>query len=781
MFSGVFLVSEQGDSLKNEMLEIGHTVTRFDARAKVTGQERYAIDHYGENLLWAGVKRAGIPHGLIRSIDVAAARALPGVVAVLTREDITGANRQGIVHKDQPVLAGRKVRHCGDPVVLVLAEEREILRKALDCIRVELEPLPGVFDPEEALRPEAPRVHDSGNVLLHAVIQTGRGAAAFDECSVVVEDSFEVPSQDHAFLETQNGMARQKSDGRIVMTVSTQAPFRDRFEIAHALGLDVSQIRVIGPYLGGGFGGKDGATVQCLLALAALHAGGRPVKMCWEREESIVAGTKRHAVRMHYRMGAMADGTLHALQCRLYYDTGPYAHLGGEVMALGMEHAGGPYRIPNVDVEGWCVYTNNPIGGAMRGFGVCQVAFAFERMMDRLAEALSVSRLDLRLQNALRRGDKNCSGVTLVHSTGMVPCLETLGRHPLWLDRRDWKACAGSFKRRGVGLAAVFNGMGYGRGLPDSAIAKVELTSEGRIRVYNGVSDMGQGNGTAFVQIAGEILCQDVSHLELVQPDTDRTHPSGSSSAGRTTYTYGNALIQACQVLKEKLLHRATLVLMLDEARGLELLPGRVRHLPSGREVSLEVLGRLFPEADRYAMSQFVMPVTQDVPDTGKAFTIGFPHALFSYAAHLAYVEVDELTGKIDVREYLAVTEGGRVLNPQGFEQQVQGAVAQGIGYGLMEEVLLNDGKVLNPNFTGYILPTSLDIPEIASIAVETVEATGPFGMKGIGEVGVNGPLPAITSAVADALGCNITRSPLRADRVLREVLRPDEAKGSVG
>ncbi|MHC1743784.1 MAG: xanthine dehydrogenase family protein molybdopterin-binding subunit [Syntrophobacteraceae bacterium] len=749
------------------MLEVGAPVPRFDARAKVTGEEKYAIDHYGDDLLWAGVKRAGIPHGRLLGVDAAEARQLPGVFAVLTREDITGSNRQGIVHKDQPVLAGRKVRHCGDPLALVLAEDQETLKRALELIRVEIEPLPGVFDPEEALRSDAPLVHESGNTLLHATIEVGKGREAVDACDVVVEDEFEVPGQEHAFLETENGIAWREEDGRIVMIVSTQAPFRDRFEIAHALGIEVGGMRVIGPHLGGGFGGKDGATVQCLLALAALHAGGRPVKMWWEREESFTAGTKRHPVRMRYRLGAMADGTLHALDCRLIYDTGPYAHLGGEVMALGMEHAGGPYRIPNTRIEGWCVYTNNPVSGAMRGFGVCQVAYGFERMMDHLAARLNMCRLDLRLKNGLRRGDKNCAGVTLVHSTGMLPCLETLGRHSLWTQRETWKRSAGPFKRRGVGIAAVFNAMGYGRGLPDSAIAKVELTEAGLIRVYSGVADMGQGNASAFAQIAGEILCQDASHVELVLPDTDRTHPSGSASAGRTTYTYGNALIQACESLRQKLLHRAALILMLDEAVGLTLLPGRVRHLPTGKEVPFALLGKLFPDSDRFAMGQAIMPVTQDVPDTGKEFMIGFPHALFSYAAHLACVEVDELTGKTDVLEYLAVTDGGRIINPQGFDQQVQGGVAQGIGYGLMEDLLVEQGRIRNPELTTYIIPTALDIPEITSLAVETLELTGPFGMKGVGEVGVNAPLPAIASAVEDGLGCCLNRSPFLAERVL--------------
>jgi CO/xanthine dehydrogenase Mo-binding subunit len=749
------------------MLEVGCPEPRFDARAKVTGEEKYAADQSRENMLWAGAKRAGLAHGIIRSIDVSEARALPGVLAVLTGKDVPGTNRQGIVHKDQPVLADRVVRHCGDPVALVLAEDRDTLKRAIERIRVEFEVLPGVFDPEDALKPEAPLVHETGNLLKKAVIKVGDALQAFDECDVVVEDSFEVPGQEHAFIETENGLAWKEPGGRIVMIVSTQAPFRDRFEIAHALGLEVDGIRVISPYLGGGFGGKDGATVQCLLALAALHAGGRPVKMWWEREESFLAGYKRHPVRMRYRLGSKRDGTLHALQCELFYDTGAYAHLGVEVMALGMEHAGGPYRIPNTLIEGCCVYTNNPVSGAMRGFGVCQATFGIERMMDLLASKLGMGRLDIRLKNALRRGDRNCSGVTVVHSTGILPCLETLGRHSLWTESPKWKNAAGPFKRRGIGIAAAWNAMGYGRGLPDSAIARVELTREGKIRIYGGVADMGQGNASAFVQMAGEMLCQDASRIEIVQPDTDRAHPSGSSSAGRTTYTYGNALIQACTDLKEKLLHRASLMLMLDEARGLNLLPGKVRHLPSGREVSLELLGRAFPETDRIAVKQFVMPVAQDNIDSAKNFDFGFPHVLFSYAAHLACVEVDELTGKVDVKGYLAVTEGGRVINPAGFEQQVHGAVAQGLGYGLMEKVLVQNGKIANPNFANYIIPTSLDIPEVASVCVETVEPTGPFGMKGIGEVGMNAPLPALAGAVEDAVGCRLRRSPLTAASVL--------------
>ena len=750
-----------------KLSEIGSVSPRVDAHAKVTGAEKYALDEYPKNFLWTGCKRAGIPHGKIINIDVEAARALPGVFAVLTARDVPGTNRQGIVHKDQPVLADDRVRHCGDPIALVIAENRAILKHALSLIHADIEPLPAVFDPQDALQPNAPQVHEHGNILLHANIEIGHGVRALEECDVVVADSFQTPVQAHAFLETENGVVWQEPDGQLVMTVSTQAPFRDRFEIAQALGLDPATIRVISPYVGGAFGGKDGATVQCLLALAALKTQGRPVKMWWEREESFTAGYKRHAVRMEYKLGARADGTLHALDCRLFYDTGAYAHLGSEVMELGMEHASGPYRLPNTHIEGWCVYTNNPIAGAMRAFGVAQVAFGIERMMDLLAAKLGMDRLELRMKNAVRRGDRNGVGVTLVHSTGIVPCLETIEHHPWWREREHWKQSAPRFKRRGTGVAAVFNAMGFGRGLPDSAIAKIELTPEGKFSIYNAVTDMGQGNASTYIQIASQVLCQDTTQFELVQPDTEQALPSGSASAGRTTYTFGNALIRVCDAMAQKLFHRAALALMIDNLEGFVMVANGVRHLSSGKQVPLPMLARLFPASDRICIEQFIMPVSQEVPNTGKEFAIGFPHTLFSYAAHLARIEVDELTGKVQVQDYLAVTDGGKVINPQLFEQQVHGAVAQSIGYALSEQVVLHDGKILNPNLADYIIPTTCDVPGITSIAIETIEPTGPFGMKGIGEVTADGPLPAIASAIDDAVQKSIHDAPLTADKLV--------------
>lgn len=754
-----------------EPLRIGRSETRADALSKAEGREPYAADSYPEGLLWAGAVRPGavqgVAHGRILCVDTAAAAALPGVFKVLTAQDVPGSNRQGIVHKDMPVLAGDKLRYAGDPVALVIAGSREILAQAIRLVHVDLEPLPAVCNPQAALAADAPRVHEerADNILGAAEIRLGEGAAALAHCAVVVEGVFETPVQAHGFIETENGVACCDSQGYLTITASTQAPFRDRMEVAYALGIPYERIRVIAPCLGGGFGGKDGATVQCLLALAALHSDGRPVKMQWEREENLLAGYRRHACRIEYRLGAARDGVLQAVHARLVYDTGAYAHLGAEVMALGMEHAGGPYRIPHVLIEGQCVYTNNPVAGAMRAFGVCQVTFAFESMMDELAQQLGIDAMRLRRLNALRPGDTNCAGTVLENSVAIADCLDRLAGEPQWLERENWKAAAAPGKQRGVGLAAVFNAAGYGGKVRDAAIAKVELTAEGLIVVHNAVADMGQGNASAFVQMAGHLLAQDATRVSVRQPDTASAYPSGSSSAGRTTYTFGNALVAACEQLRARLLNRAGLLLFIDDDSTLQLVPGKVVHAESGREVSLARLGGFMRAEERSCLGEYVAPVCRD-NGAGKGFFIGFPHVIFAYGAHLARIEVDLATGHIAVLDYLAVTDGGKVINPGMFGQQVQGGVAQGLGYALMEELTTHDGQVLAGDFTTYLMPGALDLPEIISLACPSEEKTGPFGMKGVGEVALNGPLPAVANALADGCGIRLRQAPLTPERV---------------
>jgi len=557
---------------------------------------------------------------------------------------------------------------------------------------------------------------------------------------------------------------------------STQTPFRDRMEVAEALGVDANQVRIMAPYVGGAFGGKDGVTVQTLLGLAALHAGGRPVKMWWDREESFIASTKRHPARMYYKLGAKRDGTPHYLGVKVYLDTGPYDHLGGVVLALALEHAGGPYRIPHASLKGWCVYTNNPIGGAFRGFGVPQVTAAMEQMMDMLAAKLGMDPLKLRLKNALKLGDQTCVGKTLVSSTGPIECLELVSKHDLWKQRETWKASAGPLKRRGVGVAALIHASGYGPVVPDVANAKVELTDEGRIRVYCGVVDMGQGNAATNLQIVSALLSQEANQIELVQPDTDRTLPSGSASASRCTYTFANALIGAVELLKSRILQKAADFLMVLSKEEMTLIPGGVRHLPSAREIPLSKMAQWLNEDERVAVWHFRAPTARDnieVEDDLKLH--GMPHTLFSYGAHLACVEVDEPTGRVDVKHYLAVHDCGKVINPQIYDQQIQGGIAQGLGYALYEDFEVADGRILTPDLFTYTIPTAADVPEIESIAVEIYEPTGPFGLKGVGEISTSGPLPAIANAVADACGIRLFRSPYTAERVLTAIREREE------
>jgi CO/xanthine dehydrogenase Mo-binding subunit len=761
--------------MRDEPLQIGASVPRSDAYSKVTGQEKFAADYYGENLVWAGAKRAGIAHGILKRIDYEKALQVPGVLRVLTHEHIPGTNRQGVVRKDQPVLVNDKVRHCGDAVALVLADSEESLQQALILIQCTFDELPGVFDPEEAMKPDALLVHDEmpQNVLLHGELKTGSGSDAEKECDIILEACFATPHQEHAYLETEVGWARVEPDGKLKIVCSTQTPFRDRMEVAEALGLEFSGIRIVAPYAGGAFGGKDGITVQTLLGLAALNAGGRPVKMWWNREESFISGTKRHPARMYYRLGAKADGTLHCLSAKLYYDTGPYDHLGGVVLTLGLEHAGGAYRIPHVHLRGWAVYTNNPIGGAFRGFGVPQVNAAMEQMMDMLAAKLSVDPLTLRMKNALQKGDKTSVGKTLVCSTGLIGCMQMLSGHPFWKNRDAWKSEAPRFKRRGIGIAAVMQGSGYGPVVPDYANAKVELTTGGTFRVYCGVVDMGQGNAATNAQIAGSILAQNATSIELVLPDTDRTLPSGSASASRCTYTFGNALIGAAEALRKRILQRAADLFMVPGIEEMILVNGAVKHLTTGREIKLSQIAQFLNDSERISVHHFRAPVAQE--DLGISANLklhGMPHTLFSFGAHFAAVEIDELTGVLRVERYICASDCGKVINPQIYTQQIHGGVAQGIGYAVSEELNLKKGAILNPDLSTYLIPTALDVPDIESHAVELYEPTGPFGLKGVGEVAVNGPLPAIANAVADACGTRIDESPLTAERILKTLHR---------
>lgn len=746
---------------------------RHDAPAKVRGGELYAADHYEDGLLWAGVKRAGVPHAKLLEVKTGAAQREPGVKAVLTAKQVPGPNRQGVVRDDQPILVDDKVRHCGDAVALVLAESKDALARGIEAIELELDELPGVFDPEAALRSGAPLLHedhDSGNLLLEGRLTKGNGASELDSCPVVVEAIWDLPRQEHAYLETENGLARQDAEGIIHLVVSTQTPHRDCFEVARALGLESSQIHIRAPHCGGAFGGKDGITVQSLLALAALTCPGRFIKMWWDREESMLAGAKRHPAKLYYKLGAQLDGALRALSARLVYDTGPYDHLGGVVATLGLEHAGGPYRIPHAELTAQAVYTNNPVGGPFRGFGVPQAAAGIELTMDLLASRLGLDPLDLRRRNLLKPGETTAAGVTLVGVQGLHECLETVRQHKLWTGRQEWQKRSGPHKRRGIGLAALCHAMGYGPVIPDEAHARLVLLRDGRFRLYSGVVDMGQGNSSTFVQIAAKALGQPVDRFELVQPDTAETKSSGSSSASRTTYTFGNAILGAAQVMRQRILDQARKIMgskvQTDE---LAIIPGAVKHAEPGGEISLEQVAATLSPEKREVTHHFRAPVAEKPQAPNKNLALhGFPHAVYTYAAHLAALEVDLLTGKVGLTGYLTVSDCGRILNPQLLDQQMDGAVAQGMGYALCEDFASPEGRSGNTDFSTYIIPTSLDTPSMENIFLAGHDSSSPLGMRGGGEIGINGPLPAVGNAVAGICGVPLTRYPLTPERVLK-------------
>ena len=505
------------------------SIPRVDAEIKVTGRHKYPSDYYEPGTLILGLVRSRIPHGIIKKVSIDRALSIEGVEGVFTAEDIEGTNRYGVVHKDQEILVERKVRYIGDPICLIAAKNERILKEAIESIDIEYEELPAVFDPFEALKPDAPKIHEEGNLLQHTHIEKGDIKRGEEEADIIVEGEYKVPFIDHTPMETEAGFAKMDGD-KVVIWAGTQTPFRDRGELAYALGIPEDKIRVIAPFFGGGFGRKDGLTLQPYLALAALKLK-KPVRMYLSREESIQGSYHRHKAIMKYRTGARKDGTLTFVEASLSFDTGAYASFGGEVMSLGVEHYVGPYFVPNGRVDGYAVYTNNIIGGAMRGFGVPQVTFAFELQMDRLAEKLGMDPWEIRYKNAIKRGDTTGVGNTLIYSTGIRESLKLIKESTLWKNREKLLKTDSPFKKRGIGFACSYQGGGLGVGIPDFAEAKVELLPDGRYRIYGGISDMGQGNISTYVQVAAEELSAPLEQLEYTFPDTDRTLDSGPSSA----------------------------------------------------------------------------------------------------------------------------------------------------------------------------------------------------------------------------------------------------------
>ncbi len=710
------------------MKHIGTSHPRHDALDKVTGAANYPADLIRPDMVRLKTVFARRAHARIVSIDTAAALAVPGVVAVLTAKDVPH-NRYGLIDSDQPVLCDDTVRHDGDRVALVAAETDLAAAYAATLVRVEYEDLPIVSDPRAAMQPGSPRVHhDRDNVLLHQKIRRGDTAGAFDAADVVVEGRFTTQWQEHAYLQPDAGIAYFDAQGRIVIETAGQWLHEDRKQLAVILGLPEDRVVVKYAKIGGAFGGREDLSVQSLVALATWVLK-RPTAIRWSREESIIGHHKRHPFFMTAKWGAKTDGTIVAVETTMVADGGAYASTSIEVLKGAMTFAHGPYDIANISVDGFVCYTNNVPSGAFRGFGGPQAHFAAESMITRVAHALQLDPLDVRRKNLYREGSINSSGTVMPAGVSAVPvldrCIEEAARRlaPVVHDPH-------SRKRRGVGYASGIKNVGYSFGFPDQATATVELVVLDGVRaarVSIGAADVGQGAHLILRQIAAETLSLPLDAIAIIADDTSVAPNAGSASASRMTLMGGRAVKDACELA--------------------------LRNLATG--------------AGPAATVQFRPNPTTPFDEHGR----GTPHYAYGYVAQAVEVEVDVTTGEVAVLNVISVNDVGRAINRQQVEAQIEGCIAQAIGYALTEDFRIVNGRILTPHFSSYLLPTALDVPaEIVSIIMETPDPQGPFGARGMSEMPLVPFGAAVASAIHAATGAWVSDMPFTPERVLAAI-----------
>ena len=755
---------------------VGSRVVREDAWGKVFGQTKFPADVNLPDQLYGVVVRSPHPHARVRKVFLEQAMGLPGVVTVLTAKDVPH-NSHGVLFRDQPVLADY-IRMVGDPVAVVGAETLEIARAAAKLVEVDYEVLSAVFDPQEAMTSEVLPLHlelRPTNVLYHLPIRHGSMDEGWAKADVVIEQDYSTPHIDHAFLQPEAVLAHVDERGHMVVQTATQYAHYDRGEIAHALGLRFSQVQVKTLAVGGAFGGREDISLQILAALMAWKTL-RPVKMENTREESFYSHSKRHPMRLHYKTGATKDGKLVAMEARIIGDAGAYASWSINVLRKSAVHATGPYEIPNVSIDSYAVYTNNPYSGAMRGFGAAQTVLAYESQMDLLAKALGISPLEIRLRNIFKSGSTTATGQLL---TGSVPLDQCLNKILPYLQSQEDKQGtpsyrsgnleSGSKKRRGTGLGCAWYGTGYGNGFPDVSSTFVEIHDDGSATVLTGAVDVGQGSNSIYAQITAEELGLQAEDICVYTGDTDSTPDSGTTAATRQTYNTGNAVLKAVRQAKVRLLDYAAHKFSCPTSEGIELEAGfiGVKGDPSRRMPLADMVFQARLNGERFISAESSTARSTPVdPETGQ----GAPYWPYSFGCQMAEVEVDMETGLVRVLKVVAVHDVGKALNPTQVEGQIAGGVAQGIGFALLEELELHEGKIKNPAFSSYLIPTALDVPNIEAFFVEDPECTGPFGAKGLGEPAMLPTVAAVINAIDDAVGVRITSLPATPEKILSAI-----------
>ena len=790
--------------VRNPGTAIGKPLQNPDAVGKVTGEAIYSDDLQFAGMLYARTRRAGIPHGNIVSIDTEKAKALSGVHAVLTHEDVPGLNRHGLVTVDWPVLCDDKVRYAGDSVAVVAADTEEIAARAVELIEVTYEELPVVTDPVEARMEGAPVLHENrpdGNLLKHIKVRKGDIDEGFEAADVVVEKTYRTPMTEQLFLEPECSVAVPKGydpsafEGAVdsealrgpehvhqktTIYTGSQIPYLDRSQAAASLGVEENEIRVVAALMGGGFGGKEDIAAQIQTALLAERTG-RPVKMLYTRQESMLFHPKRHATIIRIKTGATKEGKLTAVQAELYGDGGAYASLSEKVMTRATTHASGPYDVPHVKVDCYAMYTNNTPAGAFRGFGVTQSCFAVESNMDILGEKLGLDPIEFRRKNILGIGKVTCTGQTLMESCGLDECVdlieqemrahhEALGRPFQW----SWEEGSSRFA---WGLGLAYKNTGLGGGAPDKSEAIVKVWNDERDRARAEVrissAEMGQGLPAVLAACVAEELGIDYEAVSVLLGDTDYCPDGGPTTASRQTYLSGNAARFAA--IKARAVLAGTAADRFDQSPStVTFEQGRVASNGHSARLSEVIAWALEEGKDLSFQYEYWVPKTQPLGTGGKM------HFAFGFGGQAALCEIDMETGKVQVHKVVTANDIGRAINPLSLEGQVEGGIVMCLGNTLTEHYIMEGGSPWSNVMARYKMPSIKHAPQIVSHIVEQETADGPFGAKGVGELTSIPTSPAITNAIYHATGVRVLSIPVDQDSLLAAI-RADQDEVEIG
>ena len=753
---------------------VGRAVRRSEIVEKVTGRYVYGTDLGMPGMLHAKVRRSPYPHARIVSIDTSRARALPGVRAVVTGEELPSLF--GSALRDEPFLARGRVRYAGEPVVALAAISEEIAREAIDLVDVEYEELPAVFDPIAAMEPGAPVLHpDLGsyamegyygcvpgtNIVNHAKIRRGDVDQGFRDSDFVFEDVFTTQYVQHCSLEAHVCVAQVATDGAVTVWSSCQSPYNFVRDLANALGLPYNKVRIIATGIGGAFGGKMYLRTEPLAVALAMKTQGRAVKYAHTRDEEFIGAVVKHPAHLTFKTGVRRDGTIVARQITAIFNTGGYADAGPQVARNSAFSGTGPYRIPNVRIDSYCVYTNNPIGGAFRGFGVPQATWAHESQMDMIAHRLGIDPVEIRRRNLFDLGDSTSTGEVLYTSVGVKQTLDRALEASAYVS--PLPASGNPRVVRGRGLATMHKLTNS----PTNSSAIVKMHQDGTVVLLSASVELGQGIATALKQIVAERLGLPMDHVALAPPDSHVVPYDQSTSGSRSIFHMGNAVIAACNDLARRLCAHAAPLLGVAVER-VEYRDGGVGVVGSDRFLAAKaIIEKTFGARGCTVQGEGRFTPPNTVPPDKETGQTPKMSAFWMYATHVADVEVDLDTGRVKVLKVVAVHDAGTIINPEGAIGQIEGGVVQGLGATLCEEMLVDDGIVTNASFAEYKIPTSVDVPEIVPMWVESPHAEGPYGAKGLSEPALAPTAPAVANAIYNATGARVTSLPITPEKVL--------------